>query len=92
MELTIIFKALLALGVVFTIMYVGLKIIQRYTQFGTGIKANNKTIGLVIENIVYIDENTKIVSISNKNGFHYVISVGRNHSFLIDKYESSNKE
>ena len=38
MESEIIFKAFLSLGVVFTAMYVILKIIQRYSNVGTGAK------------------------------------------------------
>ena len=55
MESEIIFKALLSLGVVFTVMYVILKIIQRYSNIGTGAKGSSRGTGLKIENIVYID-------------------------------------
>ena len=86
MESEIIFKALLSLGLVFTAMYVILKIIQRYSNVGTGARRSSKGTGLKIENIVYIDEGTKVVNISNKSGSNYVIAVGKNNSFLVDKY------
>jgi len=92
MELEIIFKALFALGVVLGFMYLVLKIVQRYTKFGTGIKSSGKTGGLKIENIVYIDEGTKIVTISNDNESQYIIAVSKQNSFLIDKYKVTKEE
>ncbi len=92
MESEIIFKALLSLGVVFTVMYVILKIIQRYSNIGTGAKGSSRGTGLKIENIVYIDEGTKVVNISNKSGSNYVIAVAKNNSFLVDKYEIDKEE
>jgi len=92
MELEIIFKALLSLGAVFAVMYVVLKIIQRYSNIGTGAKGNSRGSSLKIENIVYIDEGTKIVNISNKSGSNYVIAVAKNNSFLVDKYEIDKEE
>lgn len=87
MELEIIFKALLSLGLVFASMYFILKVMQKYTNVGTDAKRSSKGTGLKIENIVYIDEGTKVVNISNKSGSNYVIAVGKNNSFLIDKYK-----
>ena len=87
MESEIIFKALLSLGVVFAAMYVILKVMQRYSNVGTGAKRSSKGTGLKIKNIVYIDEGTKVVNISNKSGSNYVIAVGKNNSFLVDKYK-----
>ncbi len=92
MELKIIFKALFALGIVLGSMYIVLRIVQRYTKFGTGAKLTGKTGGLKIENIVYIDEGTKIVNISNNNGFHYIIAISKQNSFLIDKYRATKEE
>ena len=92
MESEIIFKALRSLGVVFTVMYVILKIIQRYSNIGTGAKGSSRGTGLKIENIVYIDEGTKVVNISNKSGSNYVIAVAKNNSFLVDNYEIDKEE
>lgn len=91
MELEIIVKALFALCIVLGSMFIVLKVIQRYTRFGTGAKLAGKD-GLKIENIVYIDEGTKIVNISNKAGFNYIIAVGKQNSFLIDKYKTITEE
>jgi hypothetical protein len=57
-----------------------------------GAKSAGKTGSLKIENIVYIDEGTKIVNISNNNGSHYVIAVSKHNSFLIDKYSALKEE
>ena len=75
MELEIIFKALFALGIVLGSMYIVLRIVQRYTKFGTGAKSIGKTGGLKIENIVYIDEGNKIVNIINKNSTWHIVEV-----------------
>tara|TARA_B110000503_G_scaffold141101_1_gene233680 strand:- start:4995 stop:5276 length:282 start_codon:yes stop_codon:yes gene_type:complete len=88
MELEIIFKALISLGAVFLTMYIVLKILQKYSNIGSHSKLSAKGSGLKIENIVYIDESTKVVNISNKLGSHYILAVGKNNSFLIDKYEA----
>jgi len=88
MEVEIIFKALFSLGVVFAAMYVALKIIQKYSNIGSGSKGTGRGSGLKIENIVYIDEGTKVVNISNKSGSNYVIAVGKHNSFLIEKYKT----
>jgi hypothetical protein len=92
MESEIIFRMLLSLGAVFVAMYLILKIIQKYTKFGLGNKSNTKTGGLKIENIVYIDDMNKIVSLSNKNGLNYLVAFGKNNSFLIDKYKANEEE
>jgi len=92
MESEIIFKALLSLGLVFVAMYFILKVIQRYSNIGTGAKGSSKGTGLKIENIVYIDEGTKVVNISNKSGSNYIIAIGKNNAFLIDKYKVIDKE
>jgi hypothetical protein len=73
-------------------MYAVLKIIQRYSNIGTGAKGSSRGTGLKIENIVYIDEGTKVVNISNKSGSNYVIAVAKNNSFLVDKYEIDKEE
>ncbi|RTK92935.1 MAG: hypothetical protein EKK61_02075 [Rickettsiales bacterium] len=88
MELTVIFKALLSLGIVFLAMYFILKLVQKYTKFG--FRENSKIVGsLKIENVVYVDENTKIINISNNNGYSYVIAINKNNTFLIDKYKTN---
>ncbi|PCJ25939.1 MAG: hypothetical protein COA94_05630 [Rickettsiales bacterium] len=92
MELEIILKALLSLGFVFAVMYVLLKIMQKYSNVGSGSKLGGAESGLKIENILYIDGGTKIINIANKSGSNYVIAVAKNNSFLIDKYKTKKEE
>lgn len=87
MELEDIFKALLSLGIVFLVMYFILKLMQKYTKLGFKKNLNSEN-GLNIENVVYVDENTKIINISNNNGYSYIIALHKNNSFLIDKYKT----
>ena len=90
MEVEIVVKALLSLGLVFAAMYLLLKIIQRYSNIGSkrGSKGNN----LKIENIVYIDETTKVVDISSASGSNYVIAIAKDNSFLVEKYQAKKVE
>lgn len=92
MELTIILKALFSLGVVFFALYFVLKMIQRYTKFGTNIKGKKGNKHLAIENLIYIDENTKLVNISNNKQTSYIIAISKNNVVLIDKYKTDNQE
>lgn len=91
MELEIITKTLFALGFVLSILFIMLKLLQKYTRFGLRSKLAGKD-GLKIENIVYIDEATKIINISNSTGFNYIVAIGKQNSFLIDKYRITKKE
>lgn len=87
MEFTIILKTLFSLGIVFSILYILLKFVQKYTKLGHSTGSDIKGNGLKIENIVYIDDTMKLVNITDKIGNNYVIGVGKNNSFLIDKYK-----
>jgi hypothetical protein len=92
MEIAIIIKTLFSLGVVFAILYALLKFTQKYTKLGHSSNSNPRGNGLKIENIVYIDETMKLVNISDKIGNSYIIAVGKNNSFLIDKYQNCLKK
>lgn len=85
MEYVVILKALFSLGIVFAIMFVLLKIIQKSTKFGIRAKGTEGINGLKIGNIVYIDEDTKIVSVVSETGNNYVLAVGKNNMLLLDK-------
>ena len=91
MEVEIIYKALLSLGVVFVIMYLILKIAQKYTNIGSTSGAKAGASSLKIENVVYIDQNNKVVTISNELGSNYVLAIGKHNSFLIEKYTKDKK-
>lgn len=90
MELNIIFKAIVSLSVVVGILYLTLKLVQKYTSFG--YKLSNKLAnsdGLKLENIVYIDESTKVVTISSHNSRKYILAIGQNSLTVVDKIITS---
>ena len=87
MEYIVILQALVSLGIVFAIMFVLLKILQKSTRFGARFKSNNGINSLKIGNIVYIDENTKIVNLKSETGNNYVLAVSKNSMLLLDKYK-----
>jgi hypothetical protein len=84
MEIVTVTKVVLSLIFVIVLMYLILKIIQKYTKFGT--QRGDPLTSIKIENIAYIDENTKIVHIS-QNKASYVLAINKNNIVLIDKYE-----
>lgn len=86
MELGIIFKAIISLIFVVGILYLSLKIIQKYTNLG--YRLNNKQAdsnGLKLENIVYIDESTKVATISAADNRKYILAIGQNNLTVVDK-------
>lgn len=86
MELVVIFKAVISLLFVVALLYAALKIVQKYTNFG--YKLSNKIANsdsLKLENIVYIDESTKVVTVTGYGNKRYIIGVGKNNITLIDK-------
>lgn len=85
MEYVVIVKALISLGIVFAIMFILLKILQRLTKFGTRAQGLPGINSLKIENIVYIGEDTKIVSVTSEAGNNYILAVGKNNMLLLDK-------
>lgn len=88
MEFEVIFKTILYLSFVLGAVYLLLKIVQKYSKFGSWGAKSGKESGIKIDNVLYIDEGTKIISLSNSNGSSYVIAVGRHNSLLIDKYKT----
>lgn len=77
-------KVALSLLLVIALMYGALKLLQRCTKLG--ISPGSQHNEIKVSSIVYVDENTKIVSISNKQK-NYILGVNKNNILLIDKYE-----
>lgn len=77
-------KVISSLIIVIALMYSILKIIQKYSKFGTRINSN--TVGLKIDNILYIDENAKIITLLRASTT-YILAVGKHGITIIDKYE-----
>lgn len=83
----LITKVILALFVVAIILGILVKLLQKYTRLGVLGRSAISGSGIKIENIVYVDEHTKLVTIKNNSGYNYLVAIGKNHSFLIDKYK-----
>lgn len=81
----IYFKAIFALVCLTIILYVILKLLQKYTHFGDKTLGNKNNL-LKINSLIYIDSQTKIVNFSCKNK-KYLILVGKNSDLLLDSYE-----
>jgi len=84
MEIAIITKVVFSLIFVIFAMYLILRVMQKYTKFGT--KLGNPLTSIKIENVTYIDENTKIVHVSQAKA-SYILAINKNNIVLIDKYE-----
>ncbi len=89
MELSILGPVILSLSFVIFCLYAILRIFQKFTKFGAKRIGNPNS--LKINDIVYVDNNTKIVLISQRN-INYAIAIGKNNLILIDKYESEEKQ
>lgn len=83
-----IIQAILGLTLVIGILYLFLKLLQKY--YKTGITASTKRDKIDITGISYIDDSTKIVSVVH-GPCKYLFVVGKNSSLLLDKYENYEK-
>jgi len=81
----IIVKVVLSLLLVIALMYIILKVVQKYSKFSFRINAGVS--GVKIAGILYIDENTKIVSLQRAQT-NYILAVNKTNITVIDKYES----
>ena len=79
-------KAIIVLSVVLLIIYASLKLLQRYSKFGyTTNSDKDNSNSLRLENIAYIDEHTKVVSIKYSKHNRYLIAISKGGALLIDK-------
>lgn len=79
----IIAKAIFGLIFVLWLFYAGMKILQKYTKIGQTV---GNISGIKLEGTVYIDDSTKVVSIT-QGPVGYLLLVGKNGNLLLDKYE-----
>ncbi len=84
----LIFKAALGLAFVIGLLYLILKIVQKYGKMGM-YKINNSD-KINITGVAYIDDSTKIICAVHGPS-KYVFVLGRNTSLLLDKYENYEK-
>lgn len=78
-------KVITSLLFVVFLMYAILKLVQKYSKFGS--KLGSSSLGLKIEGVLYVDENTKIVCLQ-RAGNNYILAVNKNNTTVIDKYEA----
>lgn len=83
-----ILQAILGLAFVIGLLYLFLKLLQRY--YKTGITKINQKDKIDITGISYIDDSTKVVSVVHGT-CKYLFVVGRNSTLLLDKYENYEK-
>lgn len=84
MEMAIILKVLFSLILVVIIMYLVLRLIQKYGKIGLSPKGSNSH--LHIDGVVYLDENNKIVTLRGTKSV-YLVGINKNNIVLIDKNE-----
>lgn len=84
----IILETILGLVFVLGLLYLTLRIMQKYLK--TGIYKGKQKDKIDITGISYIDDSTKIVCAIH-GPCKYVFLVGRNSSLLLDKYENYEK-
>jgi flagellar biogenesis protein FliO len=80
----IIIKVIFSLLLVIALMYIILKMIQKYSNFGNKLNAFKD--GIKITGTTYIDEHTKIINLQ-RPGYNYILAVNKNNTTIIDKYE-----
>lgn len=79
-------KTLFALVFVVIILYVFLKLLQKYSNLGNKNFIGSKDNNIEMNSILYLDSESKIVNFSCKNK-KYLVLITKNNSLLIDSYE-----
>jgi len=85
----VIIKAVAGLAFVIGLLYLILKLVQKYGK--SSIYKINNSDKINITGISYIDDSTKIICAVHGPS-KYVFVVGRNTSLLLDKYENYEKQ
>ena len=85
MEISIIIKAIISLGLVFLVMYAALKLLQKYTKFGYNAGLEKNPARNILENVVYVDESTKIVTMTYSKERKYILGISKGNLVVIDK-------
>lgn len=84
MGIFIALKVIFSLLLVIVIMYGALKLVQKYTKFGT--KLNHVEGSLKIDSILYVDDGVKIVSLL-RGKTNYILAINKQNFLLIDKHD-----
>jgi flagellar biogenesis protein FliO len=86
-----LFTVIFSLLFIIVLIYLALKLLQRYVYFGGNKALNMRYVNSMnILATVYVDSNNKIIKFDNNNT-HYVILVSKNNNLLLDKYEELNQ-
>lgn len=83
-------KIIISLILIIGLIFITLKVIQKYTKIGTN-KLSNKNNQLSISSVIYVGDNTKVFVI-NRADVNYVLASNKNTLVLLDKYSSINNE
>lgn len=84
-----ILQAIFGLAFVLALLYIILKIMQKYLK--SAVFKGSGTDKINITGITYIDDSTKIVAATHGPS-KYVFVVGRNSGLLLDKYDNYEKK
>lgn len=79
----VITKALIALSAILGLIYFVSKLLQRYGKLSS--KLCNLQKNMKIDGVLYIDNNTKVVTIRHSK-MSYVLAIAKNNIVIIDKY------
>jgi hypothetical protein len=86
-----LFTVISSLVIVIGLIYLVLKLLQRYVYFG-----GNKALNMInldtmsIAATTYIDQNNKVIKLKHLNSY-YLILVSKTNNLLLDKHEEVNK-
>ena len=80
-------KAVFVLIIVIALLYGSLKLLQKYSKFGSN--GGYQSGSVRIENVLYLDEATKVVTLQSSLGGKYIIASGKNNMILLDKISAS---
>jgi hypothetical protein len=82
MELVSLSKIILSLSLILVVLYIILKITQKYGKLGNrGINSKNSP---KIVSTLFVDDGTKIVTLNYKSN-QYILTCGKSGTTLIDK-------
>lgn len=84
----LIVKSIVSLLFVCVLLYGVLKIISKFNFGVFGGLNKDKSAGISIDSVLYVDSSSKIVNFSCKNK-NYLILIGKNNNLLIDVYEET---
>lgn len=83
--MTFTIKAFIILGFTISLLYIAIKLIQKYSKTFLYTKLGKHT-NIKIEGIFYLDDSNKLVTLRYKS-IIYLILLNKTNNILLDKYE-----